>query len=371
MNMLCGDVIILHDTGGQPYYEAIEHLKKKGDISSLVYLESSVFFLLARFIVKKNFNIKNLRRVINNLVFRVSLPFVKNKTIIMGMGPYDFRFFFYSLLAYKNTLIYQTSWPYWWSNNVPRRYWFFTSFAKNAIKYCIENRPFKVVCVSRAAYDTLCSQLSPAACKKVSIIPHCINTAVFKPGRKWGGEFRVNGKFNILFVGRLVKSKGIPLIVELISLAPPDLFCFTVVGDGPMLSFLKEKYEAATNVHITGPIRNKNDLASVYADADVLLVPSVRNKRWEELFGIVVIEGLSSGSVVIASNHVGPNEILDDGVTGFLVSDQVEACHYFRIINKLRSDKKLFSGLSNSATQASEKYSIETVSESWMQLLSN
>ncbi|MCL4508951.1 MAG: glycosyltransferase family 4 protein [Chloroflexi bacterium] len=49
--------------------------------------------------------------------------------------------------------------------------------------------------------------------------------------------------------------------------------------------------------------------------ADYVLVPS-----WQEPFGLVVIEAMAAGKVVIATNVGGPSEVIRDGETGFLIS---------------------------------------------------
>lgn len=46
---------------------------------------------------------------------------------------------------------------------------------------------------------------------------------------------------------------------------------------------------------------------------------------WPEPFGLVMIEALACGTPVIAYPHGSVPEVLDDGVTGFIVSDQDEA----------------------------------------------
>jgi glycosyltransferase involved in cell wall biosynthesis len=54
------------------------------------------------------------------------------------------------------------------------------------------------------------------------------------------------------------------------------------------------------------------DVRSVYAAIDILVVPSVV----PEPFGLVVVEGMAYGCPIIAANHGGPSEILQDRITG-------------------------------------------------------
>ncbi|MCH1920491.1 glycosyltransferase family 4 protein [Shewanella sp. A3A] len=364
------DVVILHDTDGHPYFQAVELLHERGGIDSLVYLESSVFFLLVRHVLKKKLNLSSFKQAFNNLLFRIKLPLVKNKTIIMGMGPYDFRFFFYSLLAYRNDLIYQTSWPYWWSDNIPKKYSFFTPLCKRLIKYCLNNRRIKIVCVSNAAHSTIIAGLSEEAIKRTYVIPHSVDVKMFSPRGNfldWGKENRV---INILFVGRLVPSKGLPLIEKLAKFLPKDKYSFTIIGDGELLEGLRKKYcSASGNVKVLGPIRNKLELAKFYKEADILLVPSVRTEKWEELFGIVLIEGLSAGLVVMASDHVGPREIIDDTKNGYLFADGSSFLSYANAIETLCKSESVFLSIKKNAVSYANLYSIDSVADKWFELI--
>lgn len=359
------DLIILHDTGGEPYYEALVNLFNHGYFKSLVYLESSILFLLARFLVKKKLNKKNILKLWGNLIFRLSMPFVKDKVIVMGMAPYDFRFFFYTLLAYRNRLIYHTSWPYWWSDNVPRKYLFLTPLFKCLVKYCLNNRPIEIVCVSEAAYNTIIKELNSDCLSRITIIPHCINSGVFS-GRDISKD-APNRKKQVLYVGRMVPEKGINLIIELIKHSNQDELDFVLVGDGVLLQKLKEELSSYSNVIITGAVRDKKLLSKIYADSDYLLVPSVRTNKWEELFGIVIIEGMSSGLVVLATDHVGPRELIANGVNGFVYADKEDYTRYLNTINTLGEGE-----IKSIKTQAKEKssfYDISFVVNKWITLL--
>lgn len=50
-----------------------------------------------------------------------------------------------------------------------------------------------------------------------------------------------------------------------------------------------------------------NELASIYQNIDVLVVPS----KWNETFGLIVLEALSHQTPVFVSNHVGAKDLLD------------------------------------------------------------
>jgi glycosyltransferase involved in cell wall biosynthesis len=80
-----------------------------------------------------------------------------------------------------------------------------------------------------------------------------------------------------------------------------------------------------------------NDAAksSFLSGAKALLMPI----DWPEPFGLVMIEAMACGTPVIAYNHGSVPEIIEDGVTGFIVEDEVEAVAALQRIDTL--DRKV------------------------------
>jgi glycosyltransferase involved in cell wall biosynthesis len=66
------------------------------------------------------------------------------------------------------------------------------------------------------------------------------------------------------------------------------------------------------------------DLARYYANAEAFVFPS----RWET-FGIVMIEAMACGTPVAAYPCQGPEDVIDEGITGYMrtdLKDAVELC---------------------------------------------
>jgi glycosyltransferase involved in cell wall biosynthesis len=73
-------------------------------------------------------------------------------------------------------------------------------------------------------------------------------------------------------------------------------------------------------VEFVGEI-GEQEKESLLGQAKALLFPI----DWPEPFGLVMIEALACGTPVIAYRHGSVPEVIDDGVTGFIVSTQAEA----------------------------------------------
>jgi glycosyltransferase involved in cell wall biosynthesis len=121
---------------------------------------------------------------------------------------------------------------------------------------------------------------------------------------------------DLVFVGRLVSDKGVDILIDALGRlgtrgVRPNL---TIIGNGPELPRLEAAVNAeglATQVTFDGMLEGRA-LALELARHEVLVVPS----RYREPFGIVALEGLASGCVVIGSEGGGlPDAIGRGGLT--------------------------------------------------------
>jgi glycosyltransferase involved in cell wall biosynthesis len=126
-----------------------------------------------------------------------------------------------------------------------------------------------------------------------------------------------------LYVGRLLASKGVALLLDAWDELPPDLrdewtLCF--VGDGP----LEERVRHAAQTHRPGEIVHvptvpATEVAAFYSAAELLVLPSLR-----EAWGLVVNEAMASGIPVCASRLVGcADDLVREGKTGWLFDPRV------------------------------------------------
>ena len=120
----------------------------------------------------------------------------------------------------------------------------------------------------------------------------------------------------LLCVSRVSKEKNLEKFFEL----DYPGYLKIMVGDGPMLETYKKRYP---EVHFTG-FKTGVDLAKYYANAEAFVFPS----QWET-FGIVMIEAMACGTPVAAYPCQGPEDVVDQGITGFMndsLEDAVTAC---------------------------------------------
>jgi len=169
-------------------------------------------------------------------------------------------------------------------------------------------------------------------------IPHGI-----EPMIRTSESARSPGPPLIAFQGRLVTTKGLPLLLEAASLLQSENYAFElmVIGDGPERSAVEElakKLQLSSCVRFVGRIAAA-DLDLTLAKASIVVVPSLGG----EVFGLVLAENMSRGLPVVASDVGCFAEVLGDAGLTFRVG---EAKDLARQIARLLDDSGLASALS-------------------------
>jgi glycosyltransferase involved in cell wall biosynthesis len=127
---------------------------------------------------------------------------------------------------------------------------------------------------------------------------------------------------DLLFVGRLVPAKGLDVLLNSLAILRdrqllPNL---SIVGTGPEERSLRRQAHdlgIMSQVEFLGPCRGE-DLAVVMNQHRVLVVPS--RPQPPETFGIVVVEAIACGCVVVGSRHGGLPESI--GPCGLLFENE-------------------------------------------------
>ncbi len=129
----------------------------------------------------------------------------------------------------------------------------------------------------------------------------------------------------VLFVGRLVKRKGMDvLLVAFKSLLArlPDCH-LEIVGDGPergRVAATITQLGLAHSVSMRGTLKG-SALYQEFANADLFVMPSRATQRDVEGFGTVFLEAGLFGKPVIGTISGGVPEAVEDGITGYLVKE--------------------------------------------------
>lgn len=148
-----------------------------------------------------------------------------------------------------------------------------------------------------------------------------IDRSVFFPGKHVK-----NQEITLLCVSRISKEKNLEDFLELNIPGTRKI----LVGDGPLKARYEKQYPS---VDFPG-FKTGAELADYYRSADVFVFPS----RWET-FGLVMIESLACGTPVAAYDCPGPSDVIEQGVTGYLVNSRDDLAQAVKNCMKLNRKK--------------------------------
>ncbi len=144
--------------------------------------------------------------------------------------------------------------------------------------------------------------------ERVTVTGAGVNFAAL-PELPAAGRDLPEGPPTILFVGNDFARKGGPLLLEAFGRVRrilPDAR-LQLVGVDPSIP-------AQPGLEVFGRITDRDQLASLYAEASVFAVPS-----YFDPYPLVALEAMASGVPVVTTRQMGTPEMIEDGVTGRLV----------------------------------------------------
>jgi len=168
-----------------------------------------------------------------------------------------------------------------------------------------------------------------------------------------------DGKLNILFVGRLEKRKGLRYLLEAYSKLKWEMPNTRLIVVGPGNPD-KESYRILSShglrdVEFAGRV-SYDELPRYYATADIFCSPATGG----ESFGIVLLEAMSAGKPVVASDIEGFRGIMTDGEQGLLVTKK-DTGGLANALGRLARDPELRSKLGGQGSRSAEDYRWEVV----------
>jgi phosphatidylinositol alpha-mannosyltransferase len=154
--------------------------------------------------------------------------------------------------------------------------------------------------VSPSARQFVTDQFAPPPL----LVPNGVDTGRFRPGVAPPPGSR-DGRFTVLFVGRLDPRKGLDVLLAAWPRVVHELSGearLNVVGSSALAPFVRASVPRPlrSTIHFAGAV-SARDLPGWYAAADVFCSPATRN----ESFGIVLLEAMSTGKPVVASDLPG------------------------------------------------------------------
>lgn len=180
-----------------------------------------------------------------------------------------------------------------------------------------------VICVSTWVHDTLLSRAPEVDPARVACIPNFVDCGVLQDdgeGKQKGSvhaETGLVGKPYLLYAGKLARNKGVIPMLRALAQARPGLPLVAAARGELQEAFLGEARRLGVDVQLVG-WRTNDEVQDLMRGATALLFPSI----WPEPLSRTLLEATALGTPVVALATGGTPDIVVDGVTGLLASDE-------------------------------------------------
>jgi phosphatidylinositol alpha-mannosyltransferase len=164
----------------------------------------------------------------------------------------------------------------------------------------------------------------------------------------------------ILFVGRHEERKGLAVLLDALAHLPADVRVW-VGGTGPQTEALRAHHGGDPRIEWLGRLSDPQ-VASRMRGADVFCAPSLHG----ESFGVVLLEAMAAGAVVVASRLAGYRNVATDGVDA-LLTEPGDAEALAGALRRALSDGALRRELQAAAEQRAQQFSMDRLAELYIE----
>ncbi len=174
-------------------------------------------------------------------------------------------------------------------------------------------------------------------------------------------------KIALVFVGRFAKEKNphIPILIVKKLKEKGYNVNLNLVGDGKLKAKMEEliqKLGLNENVKMFGWIKDRRKLFEILRESDILVFTS---KPGEGL-GLTVLEAMLQGLPVIATKCGGPEEVIEDGINGYLVDYSTDEDIVNQFIDKIEfliKNPRIYEEISKNNIEEVRKWTMEEFSK--------
>ena len=168
----------------------------------------------------------------------------------------------------------------------------------------------------------------------------------------------------LLAVGRLVYEKGHEFLVKAMSKISDDHVVAGICGAGPLYDNLQKEIASLKLDEKVLLLGQWEKLLELLAAADIFVLPS----RWEGL-PLALLEAMVAGLPVIATRVEGVDEVIEDGVHGFLIPVE-DSQALAKAILQLSPDPELRQIMGEAARKRIlETYTVDRMCEQYLHLM--
>ncbi len=346
-------VYILHKNGADSHYIGLRYLLEQNNMI-LKYREFSVVGKMVKAVKKTDW--QSFKKQWINLFFLLSLLFRKEKKVVLGIAPFDKKLKRLLPVLKNHQVYYHTSWTCWDKSFHPKR-----NKSEKIFKVWqgfLEQQTKHIFCVSKTSKKSLLANYNIPS-EKISPVFHSINPKFFKKTTK------SKKPKSFIYIGRMLPEKGVEELLNFFAAAENKHLQLTLIGSGKLEDVVQETAKNNSNITYKSHILEKHKLLEVLSKHQFLLLNSKKTKKWEELFGMVLIEAMAQGVIPIAANHSGPKEIITKE-TGILFT---EGNIKEAIFKALETPPEVFKELEKNTREEAKNFSVKKIALNWQPIL--
>lgn len=154
-------------------------------------------------------------------------------------------------------------------------------------------------------------------------------------------RYGLKGSFTVIFAGRLIPKKGVPVLLKAIAQVKKDVpnVRLLISGASQRPAYGASLKRLAARLHVPARFLGlipHSRIHKIYGMADCFVCPS----QYHEPFGLVNAEAAASGLPCIASRSGGIKEIFDHGKNGILIDNYHDPRSFAEAIRKLAHNRE-------------------------------
>lgn len=246
-----------------------------------------------------------------------------------------------------------------WHANIKNSRWSWIERIYNPMIKIILDRADAIIVTSPQLFNE--SEILQKYKEKIQLIPLSFDPKYSTNNSK---KFPNERKFELLFVGKLRKYKGLEYLINAIE----DLdIKLNIVGNGEELENLKslvESIDAVDKIKFFLDVGDQ-ELLELYKKCDLFVLPSINEA---EAFGVVQLEAMANALPIINTNlKSGVPFVSLNGYSGITVepkkSDQLK-----NAIEKIINNKELYELYSSNALERAKVFSREKMAEDYLKI---
>jgi glycosyltransferase involved in cell wall biosynthesis/GT2 family glycosyltransferase len=221
-----------------------------------------------------------------------------------------------------------------------------------------------IICISKGVHNALVQWIGPKIKKNLKIVYN--GSRIYKLCKRTSLKNRLP---RLISIGRLTYKKNFLTTIAAISKIKENIESYTIIGEGNERDYLIKlitKLKLENKVILAGWQENVEEYLQ---KADIQLIPSLY-----EGFGLVAVEGMSTGLPVVASNVPGMNEVLGVASSSIVLINKIDSIKEWEkgIYKVIKNIKKFGSyKIAKSSQRKAEKFSFKKMTDEYLNIYRN